>query len=174
MIFYNSLLAKWFLGKGKKHYFMLGWFFFTRYKYLEVWEDMELRIHARQYWECFSLTLIPALILSLLFSWWWMVLPFVTYHILYWFEKIICHHSIFNWEAMKHCGDTLYLRKRKAYAWKKGYGKKELPASRWNEPETKDLPSVRKATPFRAWMNRKTKDKIVQLVSDTRGKNCGN
>ena len=36
MIFYNSLLAKWFLGKGKKHYFMLGWFFFTRYKYLEV------------------------------------------------------------------------------------------------------------------------------------------
>ena len=78
MIFYNSLLAKWFLGKGKKHYFMLGWFFFTRYKYLEVWEDMELRIHARQYWECFSLTLIPALILSLLFSWWWMVLPFVT------------------------------------------------------------------------------------------------
>ena len=109
MIFYNSLLAKWFLGKGKKHYFMLGWFFFTRYKYLEVWEDMELRIHARQYWECFSLTLIPALILSLLFSWWWMVLPFVTYHILYWFEKIICHHSIFNWEAMKHCGDTLYL-----------------------------------------------------------------
>ena len=49
----NSLLAKWFLGKGKKHYFMLGWFFFTRYKYLEVWEDMELRIHARQYWECF-------------------------------------------------------------------------------------------------------------------------
>ena len=113
MIFYNSLLAKWFLGKGKKHYFMLGWFFFTRYKYLEVWEDMELRIHARQYWECFSLTLIPALILS--------------------FEKIICHHSIFNWEAMKHCGDTLYLRKRKAYAWKKGYGKKELPASRWND-----------------------------------------
>ena len=149
MIFYNSLLAKWFLGKGKKHYFMLGWFFYTRYKYLdvweglerritrykylEVWEDMELRIHARQYWECFSLTLIPALILSLLFSWWWMVLPFVTYHILYWFEKIICHHSIFNWEAMKHCGDTLYLRKRKAYAWKKGYGKKELPASRWND-----------------------------------------
>lgn len=53
MIFYNSLLAKWFLGKGKKHYFMLGWFFFTRYKYLEVWEDMELRIHAKQYWECF-------------------------------------------------------------------------------------------------------------------------
>ena len=112
MIFYNSLLAKWFLGKGKKHYFMLGWFFFTRYKYLEVWEDMEL---------------------SLLFSWWCMILPFITYDLLYWFEKIIYHHSIFNWEAIKHSGDTLYLRKRKAYAWKKGYGKKELPVSRWND-----------------------------------------
>lgn len=56
MIFYNNLLAKWFLGK-KKHYFMVGGLFFTRYKYLEVWEDMELRIHARQYWECFFLTL---------------------------------------------------------------------------------------------------------------------
>ena len=107
MIFYNSLLAKWFLGKGKKHYFMLGWFFFTRYKYLEVWEDMELRIHAKQYWECFSLTLIPALILSLLFSWWCMILPFITYDLLYWFEKIIYHHSIFNWASIflfKRCG----------------------------------------------------------------------
>lgn len=133
MIFYNSLLAKCFLGKGKKHYFMLGWFFFTRYKSLEVWEEMELRIHARQYWECFPLTLIPALVLSILFSWWWMVLPFVTYHILYWFEKIIRSHSIFNWEAIEHSGDTLYLRKRKAYAWRKWYGKKELPACSWND-----------------------------------------
>ena len=64
MIFYNNLLAKCFLGK-KKHYFMIGGLFFTRYKYLEVWEEMELRIHARQFWECFLLTLIPALGLSL-------------------------------------------------------------------------------------------------------------
>ena len=34
MIFYNNLLAKWFLGI-KKHYFMVGGLFFTRYKYLE-------------------------------------------------------------------------------------------------------------------------------------------
>ena len=60
MIFYNNFLAKCFLGK-KKHYFMIGGLFFTRYKYLEVWEEMELRIHARQFWECFLLTLIPAL-----------------------------------------------------------------------------------------------------------------
>ncbi len=55
MIFYNNFLAKCFLGK-KKHYFMIGGLFFTRYKYLEVWEEMELRIHARQFWECFLLT----------------------------------------------------------------------------------------------------------------------
>ena len=41
MIFYNNLLAKWFLRKGKKHCFMLGGLFFTRYKYLEIWEDMD-------------------------------------------------------------------------------------------------------------------------------------
>ena len=51
MIFYNNLLANG--SREKKHYFMVGGLFFTRYKYLEVWEDMELRIHARQYWECF-------------------------------------------------------------------------------------------------------------------------
>ena len=45
MIFYNNLLAKCFLGK-KKHYFMIGGLFFTRYKYLEVWEEMELRCTA--------------------------------------------------------------------------------------------------------------------------------
>lgn len=60
MIFYNNLLAKCFLGK-KKHYFMIGGLFFTRYKYLEVWEEMELRIHARQFWECFLLTFNPSI-----------------------------------------------------------------------------------------------------------------
>lgn len=87
MIFYNNFLAKCFLGK-KKHYFMIGGLFFTRYKYLEVWEEMELRIHARQFWECFLLTLIPALALSLWLSWWWMILPFIAYHLFYWFEKM--------------------------------------------------------------------------------------
>ncbi len=103
---------------------MVGGLFFTRYKYLEVWEDMELRIHARQYWECFFLTLAPALILSLWLSWWWMIVPFVTYDILYWLEKAFRSHSVFNWEAVENCGDTLYLRKRKSYAWMKWYGKR--------------------------------------------------
>lgn len=133
MIFYNNLLAKWFFRKGKKHYFMFGGFLFTRYKYLEVWEDMELRIHIRQFWECFLLTLLPALVLSLVYSWWWMILPFMTYHVFYWLEKSFRPHSVFDWEAIENCGDTLYLRKRKSYAWMKWYGKKTLPLSDWDD-----------------------------------------
>ena len=92
MIFYNNLLAKWFLRKGKKHCFM-----------------------------------------SLFFSRWWMLLPFATYHIFYWLEKSFRSHSVFDWEALENCGDTLYLRKRKAYAWMRWYGKKVLPLSDWDD-----------------------------------------
>lgn len=60
----------------------------------------------------FLLTLIPALGLSLWFSWWWMVLPFMTYHLLYWFEKAISSHSVFNWEALTYCGDAVYMKKK--------------------------------------------------------------
>ena len=132
MIFYNNFLAKCFLGK-KKHYFMIGGLFFTRYKYLEVWEEMELRIHARQFLESFLLTLMPALALSLWLSWWWMILPFIAYHLFYWFEKMFFPHSVFDWEALTFCGDAMYLRKRKSFAWMKWYGKKTLPASEWDD-----------------------------------------
>lgn len=123
MIFYNSVLAKMFLGK-KRHYFMLACFFFTKHKYLEVWEDMEMRIHARQYWECFSLFVLPGLLLSLLFSWWWMLLPALAYHLLFMIERLFCKHSVFNCEAIENRGDALYLRKRSSYGWLKRYGKK--------------------------------------------------
>lgn len=38
MIVYNSFLAKVF-RKKRKHYFMIFGCCFTRYKYLEVWEE---------------------------------------------------------------------------------------------------------------------------------------
>lgn len=106
---------------------------FTRFRYLEVWEYMEVRVHVRQYTECFLLTLLPVLGLSLYFSWWWIVLAMSTYHLLYWLEKIFRGHSSFDWEALEHCGDTLYLRKRKSFAWLKIYYKKTLPISEWAE-----------------------------------------
>ena len=131
MILYNSMLAKAFLKK--KFYFMFFGCCFTRYKYLEAWEAMELRIHERQYLECFLLALLPALLLSLWLSWWFMLLAFVNYHLLYWIERWFGHHSSFDWEALEHCGDSLYLRKRNSYAWMKWYGRKTLPPSEWDD-----------------------------------------
>lgn len=133
MIIYNSLLAKTFLNRKKRHYFMIFGCCFTRFKYLEGWEEMELQIHARQYTECFFLALLPALALSVWLSWWWMLLAFMSYHLLYWLERWFGHHSSFDWEALEHCSDALYLRKRKSRAWMKWYGKKSLPPSEWED-----------------------------------------
>jgi len=132
MIFYNSRLAKWFLGK-RKHFFMITGLCFTRYRYLEVWEDMELRIHEKQFFECWLLAVLPALILSIFLSWWWMIIPFILYDLLYWLEVVWRHHSSFDWEAIEHCGDSLYLRKRKSYAWMNYYGRRLLPKSEWDD-----------------------------------------
>lgn len=132
MILYNSILAKIFLSK-KKFYFMFFGCCFTRYKYLEAWEDMELHIHERQYLECFLLALLPALGLSIWLSWWFILLAFVSYHLLYWMERWLGHHSSFDWEALEYCSDSLYLRKRNAYAWMKWYGRKTLPPSEWDD-----------------------------------------
>lgn len=106
---------------------------FTRYKYLEAWEDMELRIHERQYLECLLLAFLPALGLSLWISWWFMLLAFVNYHLLYWIERGFRRHSSFDWEALEHCSDALYLRKRNSYNWMKWYGRKTLPPSEWDD-----------------------------------------
>ena len=75
---------------------MIGGLFFTRYKYLEVWEEMELRIHARQFLGVFFIDFNPSIGFITMVSWWWMVLPFMTYHLLYWFEKAISSHSVFK------------------------------------------------------------------------------
>lgn len=132
MIFYNSILAKWFLGKNKRT-FVIGGLFFTKDRYLETWEDMELRIRARQYWECLLLAMVPVLLLSAWLSWWWMLLVLAAYRLLYLLERALCSHSVFDWEATENCGDALYLRKRKSYAWMKWYGRKSLPMSDWDE-----------------------------------------
>ena len=49
------------------------------------------------------------------------------------FEKAISSHSVFNWEALTYCGDAVYMRKRKSYAWMKWYGKKTFPKSEWED-----------------------------------------
>lgn len=47
--------------------------------------------------------------------------------------KVIPPSFGFRWEAIENCGDTLYIRKRKSYAWMKWYGKKTLPLSDWDD-----------------------------------------
>ena len=111
MIIYNSRLAKAFCNK-KRHYFMILGCCFTCCKYLEGWEEMELRIHERQYLECLLLALLPALVLSLLFSWWFMLVAFLCYHVLYGLEKWFGHHSSFDWEALEHCSDAVFEEKK--------------------------------------------------------------
>ena len=64
MIIYNSRLAKCLLDK-KKHSFMIFGCYFTRYKQLEFWEEMENRIHVRQYMEYFLPALSEAIIIKM-------------------------------------------------------------------------------------------------------------
>lgn len=132
MIVYNSRLAKCFPGR-RRHYFMLFGICFTRFRYLEAWEEMELRIHERQFTECVLLAFLPAMVLSLLFSWWCMLLLPLNYHLLYCTEKKWGHHSAFDWEALEYCGDALYMRKRENFAWMKYYFRKSLPESEWDD-----------------------------------------
>lgn len=128
MILYNSLLAKIVLSKEQENFMLFG-INFTQRKYVEPFEEMEMLIHQKQYNECTALGLLPALILSLLISWWFILLIPSTYYILYSIEWIILRcskgsrrQSAFYIEARKHRHDLLYLRKRKHFAWTKYFG----------------------------------------------------
>lgn len=63
MIIYNSRLAKCLLDK-KTFFYDFGCYF-TRYKQLEFWEEMENQIHVRQYMEYFLPALLSAVGVSL-------------------------------------------------------------------------------------------------------------
>ncbi|EJX10600.1 hypothetical protein EVA_00894, partial [gut metagenome] len=56
MIFYNNVLAKSFL-KEKESLFQNRMVHFTRYKCLEIWEDMEVQLHEKQFEQYFFLTI---------------------------------------------------------------------------------------------------------------------
>lgn len=142
MIVYNSLLAKVILGKeeGKIRF---GGFCFTKNRFWNIDEYMEVAIYERQYWECVMLVLLPVLVLSLWLSWWFFLLIPLSYNILYGVEWLILHYvvkldkkvggelrrfgsyySAFDLEIRGNRHDLFYLRKRKGFAWMKGYAKK--------------------------------------------------
>lgn len=130
MILYNSLLAKIVLSKEQNNFMLFG-INFTQRRYLDPCEEMEMLIQQKQYNECMALGILPAFILSLLISWWFVLLIPATYYLLYSIEWIILHcskslkrQSTFILEARRNRFDLLYLRKRKHYAWMKFFGKR--------------------------------------------------
>ncbi|MFV0589044.1 hypothetical protein [Bacteroides reticulotermitis] len=138
MILYDSLLAKAILNKKKENVMIFG-INFTKKKYLEPCKEMEMMIYRKIYFECILLALVPALIPSVLISWWFMLLVPMMYYILYSIEWVILlfsskaktsrrdhlgnYLSAFDLEAKVNNYDLLYLRKRKSWAWTKLYGK---------------------------------------------------
>lgn len=129
MVIYKSKLANIVLSKNSHNdYITLLGISFTRKGYfISIWEGVEMKIHRRQYAECFILAIIPTILLCLFASCFFIVLPLFSYHIFYWFEQAIYHHSAFDYEAKANCMETTYFIVRKKFAWMKWYCHKELP-----------------------------------------------
>ena len=83
MVIYKSKLAKMLLpNDSKDDYITLFGFSLTRKGYfISIWEGVEMSIHRRQYYECFSLAVIPAILLCIFVSCVFIVLPFLSYYI---------------------------------------------------------------------------------------------
>lgn len=136
MIFYNSSLAKCFLNKDKESLMVLG-MNFTKKRYPSPEQEMKMLIKKKQHQECLIITTPIALVLSLLGSWWFMLLPLIAYHLFYGIEWVIRSRqkssgsttdfiphkgcTVFDCEVNRHCIDLVYLRKRKSFAWVKFY-----------------------------------------------------
>lgn len=129
MVIYKSKLARMLLPKNShSHYITLFGISFTRKGYfMNIWEGVEMKIHRRQYAECFVLAIIPALLLCFFVSCGFAILPFLSYYIFYWIEYAIYRHSAFDYEAKANCMETTYFILRKNFAWMKWYCHKELP-----------------------------------------------
>ncbi len=128
MIVYNSRLAKYFLkGKRNKCFITLfGITYTTESGFLPMDISLEMKIHRQQYSECFWASVIPTAILCVFGSLFFVVLPFLMYHILYWIEYKAKGHSAFDYEAALNHDDAAYPVMRKSFAWKKWYWKDHL------------------------------------------------
>ncbi len=125
MIVYNSRLAKFFLRgkKGKGFITLFGISFTTASNFLPMNISLEMKVHRQQYSECFWASVIPTVILCVFVSPFFAVVPFLTYHILYWLEYKVKGHSAFDYEARSNHDDAAYPAMRRSFAWKKWYWK---------------------------------------------------
>lgn len=127
MVVYESRLARMLLRNKRKTYItLLGISFTTSGYFISVWEATEMRIHRRQYAECFLMALIPTLVLCFL-SWWFALLPWLSYYLLYGLEYMVRRHSAFDYEAETYGAEASYFMVRKKFAWLHWYLAKHLP-----------------------------------------------
>ncbi|WP_373233893.1 hypothetical protein [Parabacteroides sp. D26] len=131
MIIYDSKIARLLQGRMNPYdYVTLPIVTLTTLPYGEIgiWEEMEMRIHRRQYTECFLAALLPSLLLGWQVCWELAALPLFAYYILYWAERLAVGHSAFDYEAGKESEEVSYFVVRRRFAWWKWFWKKKLPA----------------------------------------------
>ena len=141
LIFYNSLLAKRFLFPGYSTIMFFGVILTKKRK--EECSPVLIRheqIHQRQYFECFVLPVLPAI----LFNWWVLVLCPLSFYVLYlaeWFISFVWHFfaqgmadvsranhraytaSAMEMEAKAKEGEKGYIKRRKLFAFIRYYGR---------------------------------------------------
>lgn len=141
LIFYNSLLAKRFLFPGYSTIMFFGVILTKKRK--EECSPVLIRheqIHQKQYFECFVLPVLPAI----LFNWWVLVLCPLSFYVLYlaeWFISFVWHFfaqgmtdvsranhraytaSAMEMEAKAKEGKKGYIKRRKPFAFIRYYGR---------------------------------------------------
>lgn len=142
-IYYNNPIAKLLLFSGYPTIMFFG-FILTKKLRLSLDTETHEQIHQHQFIECVELAAIPAILLSLCVSWWFLLLIPTFYYSLYlgeWSLSFVYHCVVdyrlgiaeinhkayksiaFEREAKMNQGCRCYLKERKWFAWFRYYGK---------------------------------------------------
>lgn len=141
-IYYNNLLAKLILF-GNYHTIMLFGFILTKLNELSEAVLRHEKTHQKQYVECMEIAAVPAILLSVYASLWWLLLIPAFYYLLYlgeWLISFVYHLftddkigggkvngnayrvGAMEMEAKLNQDNPNYLKERKWGAWIKYYG----------------------------------------------------
>lgn len=141
-IYYNNLLAKLILF-GNYHTIMLFGFILTKLNVLSETVFRHEKTHQKQYVECMEIAVVPAILLSVYASLWWLLLIPAFYYLLYlgeWLVSFVYHlftddkigggkvnsnayrAGAMEMEAKLNQDNPNYLKERKWGAWIKYYG----------------------------------------------------
>ena len=112
MIIYDSKIARLLQGRLNPYDYVtlpIVTLIALPYGEIGIWEEMEMRIHRRQYAECFLASLLPSLLLGWQVCWGFALLPLFAYYLLYWAERLAVGHSAFDYEAEKESEEVSYF-----------------------------------------------------------------